>query len=169
MLKLSDMDSNQTNGEIQNMAKKEKQKEKPEGYVFGRPTIYKPEFCQMLIDHMAEGYSFESFAGKVNTTFKTLYNWEQEHLEFLQAKLEGKAKCLIKWEEIGVKGIVSITESTRNGNNMETFSKALNSAVYRLNMANRFGWKENKVVEEKKTEKRLIIKSKKDDSKPTDE
>ena len=27
----------------------------------GRPTKYKPEYCEMLIEHMSEGLSFESF------------------------------------------------------------------------------------------------------------
>ena len=33
----------------------------------GRPTDYKKEYCELLIEHMAAGFSFESFAGKLSS------------------------------------------------------------------------------------------------------
>jgi len=51
----------------------------------GRPTDYKPEYCQMLIDHMAEGLSFTSFAAIVGDCYDTISDWRKIHPEFLQA------------------------------------------------------------------------------------
>lgn len=59
--------------------------------LIGRPSKYKQEYCQMLVDHMAQGLSFESFAAIVDTHFDTLYNWQKEHAEFFEAHKIGKA------------------------------------------------------------------------------
>lgn len=57
----------------------------------GQPTKYKEEYCQLLIDHMAEGYSFESFAGEVRVDRDTLYEWEKVQKDFSDAKKQGRA------------------------------------------------------------------------------
>ncbi len=125
------------------MAKKTKSKlppkEKPEGYTFGRPTDYKKEYCQMLIEHMSEGLSFESFGGVIDCDKATLYRWLDAQSDFSNAKAIGRQKSLIFWEKQGVKGLFSID------------GISLNPTVYRLNMINRFAWKD-KAEEEKKIE-----------------
>lgn len=60
----------------------------------GRPTLYKPEYCQMLIDHMTEGYSFESFGGLITTTRDNLYHWCTIHEAFSYAKKIGRLRQL---------------------------------------------------------------------------
>lgn len=57
-----------------------------------RPSDYKEEYCEMLIDHMTQGLSFDTFAGVVSVTTKTLYNWLDAHPEFLHAKEIGHPK-----------------------------------------------------------------------------
>lgn len=104
----------------------------------GRPTKYFPEYPQMLIDHMNRGYSYETFAAVVTVSVKTLYNWEVEHPDFLQAKEVGTPKGQFFWEGIGLMGI--------NGK-IEYFP----SAVYIFTMKNRFGWRDN--PEEKNNDK----------------
>lgn len=46
----------------------------------------------MLVDHMKEGFSYESFAAIAETHVDTLYEWEKVHPEFSDAK--GKARVL---------------------------------------------------------------------------
>jgi hypothetical protein len=91
----------------------------------GRPTDYKPEYCQMLIEHMEEGYSFESFGGIIGVAEKTLYNWEKQHPDFLHSKEIGVQKSMIWWERVGRKGMM---------NDIPFF----NDRIWRLNMINRF-------------------------------
>jgi len=64
----------------------------------GRPTLYEDRFCEELIAHMAEGFTFESFAGVVGVTRDTLYNWQNQHAEFLDAHKIGTEKSLLEHE-----------------------------------------------------------------------
>ena len=70
----------------------------------GRPTSYKPEYCDMLIRHMRSGLSFESFAGVVGVSKQTIYDWEKVNPEFLDAKKKGAALSNLFWEKIGING-----------------------------------------------------------------
>jgi hypothetical protein len=126
------------------MAKKKKQKPIEEAPVkkanpVGHPPDYKPEFCEMLIEHMRQGLSYESFAGldEVDVCIKTLYNWERQFPEFLQAKERAKPKSQLWWETTGKNNIISMP------------GVSLNATVYRMNMINRFGWKD-KAEDDKK-------------------
>lgn len=47
---------------------------------------YKPEYCEKLIDHMKQGYSFETFGPHVDVCKTTLYNWVEKYPEFKKAK-----------------------------------------------------------------------------------
>jgi hypothetical protein len=69
----------------------------------GQPTKYDPKYCEDLLLHMKEGYSFESFAGTIGTCRRTLYNWADEHPEFLHAKNAG-FEASLKWYETVAKG-----------------------------------------------------------------
>ena len=64
---------------------------KPKANPVGRPTEYKPEYCQMLIDHGRKGYSFEAFGGVVCVSKQTLYSWCKSFPEFLDAKGRSKS------------------------------------------------------------------------------
>ena len=105
----------------------------------GQPTAYKPEYCQMLIDHMSEGFSYESFAGKIDVARKTIYNWERDFPEFLHAKEIGFDKSRIFWENLGVKHILNESESSPG---VGSSSRSLNSSVWIFNMKNRFQWRD---------------------------
>jgi len=74
-----------------------KKKEKP---IQGRPTKYKEEYDQMLIDHMEEGFTFESFAGVVSVDRDTLYHWCTLHPNFSDAKKIGRNKQLFTDEKL---------------------------------------------------------------------
>jgi DNA-binding XRE family transcriptional regulator len=47
---------------------------------------YKKEFCQMLKDHMRQGYSYATFGPKVGVARSTLYEWEKHYPEWVEAK-----------------------------------------------------------------------------------
>jgi hypothetical protein len=58
----------------------------------GRPTRYKKEYCDQVIQFMAEGLSFEAFAGELGVSKECLYRWCDVHPEFMLAKKKGQAK-----------------------------------------------------------------------------
>lgn len=113
-------------------------KEKPEGYVFGRPVDYIPEYCQGLIDHMSQGYSYETFAANINSTRMTLYNWEKMYPDFLYAKKIGIERCQKFWEEMGLKG--NRTLITYNDEGKKVTESKLQAAIWIFNMKARFKW-----------------------------
>lgn len=66
-----------------------------------RPTLhYKKEYDAAIIEHMAQGYSMESFAGDVGTSRQTLYNWRKEFPSFDEAIRTGKDRGLKMFETI---------------------------------------------------------------------
>ena len=58
----------------------------------GRPTLYKPEYCEAVVKHMAQGLSLTSFAGEISVSVKSLYEWQQVHSEFSHAVKRGEPK-----------------------------------------------------------------------------
>lgn len=50
------------------------------------PTKYREEYCEKLIKHMAQGYSYETFGAEVGCGRSTLYEWEKHHPEWVKAK-----------------------------------------------------------------------------------
>jgi len=70
----------------------------------GRPTDYKPEYCEQVIAHMSEGASLTSFAASIDCSRSTVGLWMEVHEEFSAAVKIGKAKCADWWERIGRKG-----------------------------------------------------------------
>lgn len=109
----------------------------------GRPTKYDPKYCEELIDHMAEGLSFESFAGRIKVTFQTLYNWEKANADFFEAKRLGEAMGLLQAERMGLAGM----------HNPKEFS----TGVYAFWMKNRFRWRDRTPEEIKEDVRPLII------------
>jgi hypothetical protein len=49
-------------------------KQKPEGYVFGRPTLYRPEYCQRAAEYMGEGYSLDTVYGHRQFVFPQIFS-----------------------------------------------------------------------------------------------
>lgn len=113
----------------------------------GRPTDYLPEYCEQLIAHMAQGYSFESFAGVLGVSKQTLYTWSEKHPEFLDAKNIATSKCRVWWERAGIEGLFNTSE--RDGDT--TSSRSLNTGVWVFNMKNRFKeeWRDKHEEQEK--------------------
>lgn len=104
-----------------------------------RPTKYDPKFCEELVKHMAKGLSFEAFAGAIGVTKATLYNWEKDFPEFLDAKGIGWEKARIFWEELGIDNIINRSDSVSHGKEGgESSSRSLNASVWIFNMKNRF-------------------------------
>ena len=63
---------------------------------------YDTSYCQQLIEHMSEGLSFKSFAGKIKVNRSTLYDWVDQHEDFSHAKAIALEACRIYWEKLGI-------------------------------------------------------------------
>ena len=130
-------------------AKKEV-KPKPDGYLFGRPTLYKPEYCDMLISHMEKGFSFRSFAGVIRVDFDTLYEWDRTHRDFSDAKKIGHGLQLVYDE--------NMLDDLSRGNH----GKSASSATHIFKMKNCHKWVDK--VESEVTTREIKINIDKDDA-----
>lgn len=106
---------------------------------FGRPTLYKPEYCEQLIEHMSQGLSFEAFGGVLRVSKQTLYDWEKANKDFLDAKQIGLECSRFFWENLGKKHIINKSDSEFQCGSK---SRSLNASVWIFNMKNRFGWRD---------------------------
>lgn len=108
----------------------------------GNPIQYKPEYCDMLIEHMSNGLSFEAFAGAIGVCKKTLYNWMHNFPEFEKAREIAVSKHLLYMMKNATDGMWNTQgEGSRN----------LNFSVWRFVMKNIHGWRDT-VDAEQKTE-----------------
>jgi len=65
----------------------------------GRPTAYRPEMCEQMVEAMAGGLSAEAAAAKIGIGARTLFTWQQQHPQFQQAVQEGRHQALLFWEQ----------------------------------------------------------------------
>jgi hypothetical protein len=65
--------------------------------------IYKKEYCEQLINHMAKGLSFQSYGATIRTPRRVLYRWVDKHEEFAEAYEIGKDCALLAFEDVATK------------------------------------------------------------------
>lgn len=94
----------------------------------GRPSKYDPKFCDQLLDHLSEGYSFEAFAGVIKVNHDTLHEWCKKHKEFSDTKRLGQSIARKLFEKLGFGLITGKLKGS--------------AAVYIFTMKNRFGWQD---------------------------
>lgn len=64
------------------------------------PYKYKEEFCEDLIRHMSQGYSYTTWGVSHDISTSAMYKWENEHPEWLDAKKRGYAAGQIFFEKL---------------------------------------------------------------------
>jgi hypothetical protein len=63
-----------------------------------RPTLFRPEFCEKVVEFCAWGYSLTAFAGEIGVSRDCLTKWGRAHPEFLLALQVAKAAAA-RWHE----------------------------------------------------------------------
>jgi hypothetical protein len=76
---------------------------------------------------MAEGASITECAAEIRVSKQTIYNWAEEHPEFLDSLNEGRALCEAWWERQGRENLKD---------------KDFNHVLWYMNMKNRHGWRD---------------------------
>jgi hypothetical protein len=67
----------------------------------GRPSSYKPELCQRVVELGAEGWSQTEIAAEFGIDKKSLYDWAGKHPDFSTALSRAKALEQSWWEKRG--------------------------------------------------------------------
>lgn len=65
----------------------------------GRPSKYKPEFCETAEAILAEGYSEAVLAGELGVCVDTVSEWKNVHPDFSASIKRGRAKGARVWED----------------------------------------------------------------------
>ena len=68
----------------------------------GRPTSYKPEYCQLVLELAAQGHSLGGFAGEIGVDRATVGRWLDAHEEFRTACTRAAAGRMWFWERVAI-------------------------------------------------------------------
>lgn len=90
----------------------------------GRPSTYRPEYCELVVELGSEGKSRTQIAAKLGTTRETLSQWSKTHPEFSVALKVSKEYEQAWWEEMGQMGL--------------SMGKSFNATAFIFQMKNRF-------------------------------
>jgi transposase-like protein len=99
----------------------------------GRPTVYKPEYDDLIVQRANEGACFAEFAAEIGVSRQTLHNWKKAHPSFLDAYTRAEQVGEAHWAK-------------RLRTELMIDNKA-NAPLVKLYFANRFGWSD-KIVNE---------------------
>lgn len=71
----------------------------------GRPSKYKPEYCDLVVEHGAEGCSPEEISAKIGVPRRTMQSWAEQHPEFSAALERAKELEHAWWEGVGKRAL----------------------------------------------------------------
>jgi hypothetical protein len=97
-----------------------------------RPTKYKEEYNQKILDLMKEGCSIAEICLELDICKQTFYNWCEQNKEFLDSKKKGEDFSEGWWMK---QGRLNLT------------NKDFSYTGWYMNMKNRFGWRDKSEIE----------------------
>ena len=65
----------------------------------GRPYAYRPEYCDIAVETLAQGHSLTGLAGRLGVARSTVFKWRDDFPEFDQACIQGMAGAVYWWEQ----------------------------------------------------------------------
>ncbi len=72
----------------------------------GRPSHYRPEMCEKLLDLMAEGKTDTQTCAMLGISVDSLARYRRTYPEMAEAHAKGKLLQQAAWESLGMKGIM---------------------------------------------------------------
>ena len=93
-----------------------------------RPSKYKEEYKEKVLELMKEGCSIAEICLELDICRQTFYNWCEENKEFLDTKKKGEDFSEGWWLKQGRKNLQN---------------KEFSYTGWYMNMKNRFGWADN--------------------------
>ena len=89
----------------------------------GRPSLYKPEYCDIALDLGKKGKSMTQMAAHFDVDKETVKNWTRDYPEFLAAFTRAMTFSQAWWEDQGQAGLAS---------------RDFNAPLWHKNVASRF-------------------------------
>jgi transposase-like protein len=106
----------------------------------GRPSLYDPKYCAEVIVLGKIGKSVEAIGAILGVGTKTLYNWRDQHEDFLHALDMAKEFEMQWWEDIAQTHMIENKESDK-----------INATIWSRSMAARFPKKYREQVKQEIT------------------
>lgn len=106
----------------------------------GRPSLYDPKYCEEVVALGKIGKSVEAIGAILGVGTKTLYNWRDQHEDFLHALDMAKEFELQWWEDIAQTHMIENKESDK-----------INATIWSRSMAARFPKKYREQVKQEIT------------------
>jgi hypothetical protein len=78
----------------------------------GRKSLFRPEYCDKLLQLCSDGLSFSACAAEFGISRRTLYLWAETIPEFARAKEVAEAAGLRFWENLAI----GVAKGTLRGN-----------------------------------------------------
>lgn len=63
----------------------------------GRPTDYRPEYCEQVVKYMQDGAHVIEFAAHIGVAKSTVYKWAEDYSEFSDALKIANTKSTAAW------------------------------------------------------------------------
>jgi hypothetical protein len=73
----------------------------------GRPSLYRPEYCETVIELGKQGCSPAEIASHLDVDRASLIRWSEEHEEFRTAMTRAKTHEQAWWEKAGKAGMIA--------------------------------------------------------------
>lgn len=99
----------------------------------GRPTLYRPEYCERVVELGRDGLSRVQIAAELDVAKSTIQEWEKEHPEFSASMTHAMTLSQAWWERKGQDCLIMGAGAT------------FQASVWSRSMAARFpeDWREN--------------------------
>lgn len=100
----------------------------------GRPTKYKPEYCERIVELGKQGMSVVEMACEIGVARSTLEaEWTEKHPKFSEAFVRAREESQAWWERTGRVGMQS---------------KSIDAAIFSRSMSARFphDWREKQLL-----------------------
>lgn len=103
----------------------------------GRPTTYKPEYCELLLQDAKQGHSFEAFGAVAKCHKDSLYEWSKKYQEFSDAKKQAFTLSLRFWESLLIAAAIGLKKHPITG---QAINPNITAIIFVLKC--RFGYRE---------------------------
>lgn len=102
----------------------------------GRPSSYRADFAQDVIEDLSDGYSLGGYAGRIGVARSTLNIWMERYPEFKEACARAAAVRQRYWEKI----LIHVAETGGTGSQGQI-------AIFGVINAGREDWKQKQEIE----------------------
>lgn len=113
----------------------------------GRPTKYRPEYAEKVIEFGRAGKSLTNFAASIEVSRDTLHEWASTRPAFSDAMKKHAQLAESYWETIGSRAATGQPLRVKDPETGIVTETKVNPTLWIFYMKARFGWKDRVAIE----------------------